>query len=146
MVSKCSHADLGPQKLNLPVWSTLKTTLYEAMGGFLCISTSCVLFHMSDEIIFQKSWIKLVLMFKGMKSVHFSTHVKHSSGLLFIFYCVCVYVCASVKASVLCSLACVCAQLTQDHVRASATGIFSFASGQCFLPRYCKSRSWGGVG
>lgn len=61
MVSKSSCVDLGPQKPNLPVWRTLKTNLYETINGFLCVSTPCVLFHMSDAINFKSPVDKVSL-------------------------------------------------------------------------------------
>lgn len=72
-----------------------KTNFHETINSFLCISTFCVLFHMSDAIYFKRSPIdKASFDVKMTESIHFSTWFNHLPGLLY-FCCLCA--CVSVK-------------------------------------------------
>lgn len=108
-----------------------KTNFHETINSFLCISTFCVLFHMSDAIYFKRSPIdKASFDVKMTESIHFSTWFNHLPGLLY-FCCLCA--CVSVKGCV----------SVQDCACGSVTWIFSFSSG---LPWYCELCSWVGAG
>lgn len=71
-----------------------KTNFLETISGFLCVSTFCVLFHMSDAIYFKSPIDKVSFDVKMSECNRSSTRFNHLLGLLLYSY----YLCACVSA------------------------------------------------
>lgn len=95
IVSKCSHADLGPQKTELACVKYLRRQTFSKLSAVSSAFQHSVYYFTSDAIYFKRPIDKISFELKMSECNHFSpTCFNHLLGFFLYFY----YLCACVSA------------------------------------------------